>query len=197
MRLMEGLERVDWTGYDWRKEVSDLLEDPLALRAEIVGLMSGWNRDERRSKIYGCHETSTHYKWLIYRNPDAGFTVWAHGYKSANQRRPGYAEIPHNHRYDLCSILLQGGYTSVSYEYDSSEGLTATSRGHFGPGDVLSLTHEEIHSLEQIVDGTQSLFIEGPTRKHFSTAFPAGGEPVRHYDFDGRWNDFIDHMRPE
>lgn len=82
------------------------------------------------------HETSTHYKWLLYRSYSPRFTVWLHDYKTDETRGPGYAQVPHNHRYDLCSMVLAGGYDSL--QYDVGADVAMTDRRSFAPGDVLS-----------------------------------------------------------
>lgn len=188
-QIIDELEKVDWTDANWRKAVIDILRSSHSLRSRLASYMAGWKPQDRLAKLNGSHETSTHYKWLVHRDNRSGFTLWLHDYKVAAQRRPGYAEVPHNHRYDLCSIILRGGYDSVLY--DVTRSVSPVDRETLREGEVLSLTHDEVHALEGIIDGTQTFFVEGPVKKHYSRVYPVDGAPCEFMDFEGRWDDFI------
>jgi predicted metal-dependent enzyme (double-stranded beta helix superfamily) len=184
-QLLQELYSIDWDDPEWRKLATDVLVSADSLADTVAAYMRSWEPAVRAAMMDASHETSSHYKWLTYRSYAPRFTVWLHDYKNASARGPGYAQVPHNHRYDLCSILLTGGYDSVWY--NAGQHLTEVRRQTFVAGDVLSMAHDEVHSLTNIVDGTQSLFLEGPPRRNFSTSFPVEGDPQVWVDFDGRW----------
>jgi predicted metal-dependent enzyme (double-stranded beta helix superfamily) len=185
-QLINELSRMDWTTQQWRKEAEYVISSADGLSNEITTHMSEWDASERSAKLNGSHETSTHYKILLHRDPALRFTVWIHCYKSSECRGSGYAQVPHNHRYDLCSVVLRGGYDSILYS--TAAGVTPIERRTFKPGDVLSMTHDQVHALTEICEGTQTLFIEGPTIKHFSTVFPVDSPPRDYPDFHGLWD---------
>jgi hypothetical protein len=185
-RLIRELSHINWVEPAWRKLAADILLSSESLGDMVVKYMRSWDPADRTAMMDASHETSSHYKWLIYRNYAPRFTMWLHDYKPASARGPGYAQVPHNHRYDLCSILLAGSYESIWYDVGNQ--LAEVRRQIFRSGDILSMAHEEVHSLTNIVEGTQSLFLEGPTRANFSTSFPIGGDRQTWVDFDGRWS---------
>jgi hypothetical protein len=183
--IVHELSRLNWSDPGWQKLAADILCDSDSLAEVVAQYMRSWDPGVRKNLIHASHETASHYKWLIHRNEAPIFTVWLHDYKPASGRGQGYAQVPHNHRYDLCSIVLAGGYDSVWYEV--SDEIAPIKRQTIVPGDVLSMTHDEVHSLTNIHDGTQSLFVEGPIKKNFSTSYPSGGDAQNWVDFHGRW----------
>lgn len=192
-RIFRELCNINWDDSEWRKIVADvLLSCGSSLPEMIAEYMRSWEPEIRVSMMDASHETSSHYKWLIYRSYIPRYTIWLHDYKSSLVRGPGYAQVPHNHRYDLCSILLRGSYESVWYDVD--EQLAEVRRQTLVAGDILSMGYSEVHSLTNIFDETQSFFIEGPARRNFSTSFPSGKEPQVWVDFDGRWTGMLDRL---
>jgi hypothetical protein len=191
--LVKQLGLLDWADDHWREDAADILRDTPHLSTLVYDHMEFWGARQVAARANRSHNTSTHYKWLFHRDDDLRFTLWIHDYKPAEERGPGYAEVPHNHRYDLCSIVLNGGYTSVLYSV--SNGLTSIEKPTFRPGDVLSLRHYEVHALTEICEGTLTLFIEGPTITHFSTAFYLDGERRNFVDFHGRREQFLERLK--
>jgi hypothetical protein len=191
--LVKQFGLLDWTGDHWRVDAIDILRDTPRLSMLVYDYMELWSARQVATMDNGSHNTSTHYKWLVHRDEDLRFTLWIHDYKPAEERGPGYAEVPHNHRYDLCSIVLNGGYTSVLY--DVSNGPTSIEKPALRPGDVLSLRHYEVHALTEIWEGTLTLFIEGPTIAPFSTAFYLDGARRNFVDFQGRREQFRERLK--
>jgi hypothetical protein len=191
--LVEQFDSLDWDSDQWRAGVARILRDTPSLSALVHDHMHSWDAPQVAAKDNGSHITSTHYKWLVHRDQDLRFTVWIHDYKPEEERGPGYAEVPHNHRYDLCSIILDGGY--VSFLYDVSNGLQLIDKPAFRPGDVLSLRHNDVHALTEICEGTLTLFIEGPTLRNFSTAYYLDGSHRNFIDFGGLRTKFLEHLQ--
>src|SRR5215469_6644826 len=98
---IDELHRLDWADPAWRKVAADVLMSSEPLGDLIAGYMRSWDPAQRTAMLDASHETSSHYKWLMYRSYDPRFTLWLHDYKPAAVRGPGYAQVPHNHRYDL------------------------------------------------------------------------------------------------
>ncbi len=191
--LVEQLGSLDWAKDQWRTDAAIILRNTQNLSGLVHDHMLSWNIDQMAARDNGSHNTGTHYKWLVHRDKDLRFTLWIHDYKPAEERGPGYAEVPHNHRYDLCSIILHGGYLSVLY--GSGDDLQPIDKEMFRPGDVLNLRHYDIHALTEICEGTLTLFIEGPTVRNFSTAFYLDGSRRDFADFSGRRGDFLHRLR--
>lgn len=192
-QLVERLSSLAWENGEWRKEAAVILTHTEDLSSIVTDYIESLSSREQSANDLGSHETSTHYKWLLHRDEDLRFTLWSHEYKPATLRRPGYAEVPHNHRYDLCSIILNGGYVSILY--DVSDGVSPISKPVFKPGDILSLRYEEVHALTGIREGTVTLFIEGPRIRNYSTTFPLEGGGHNFVDFGGRRPGFLKALR--
>jgi hypothetical protein len=147
--------------------------------------------DRRRAFTFdGSHDTSTHYKWLVYRSPQSKFVLWLHEYKDPKDRLAGYAQVPHDHRYDISSLILEGGYTSALWQrFD--ETIRQAGEEVYRKGSIITLTHDQIHSLVRIEPETMTLVVEGPTIKGFSSAYDEGrGKPRIFRDFPTRWPEF-------
>ncbi|MFI5713873.1 hypothetical protein [Kribbella sp. NPDC051620] len=184
--MIAALAQFDATAETWRSQVEIILDGLTDPRELIKSHMRGWSAPERADMEWRSHVTATHYKWLLHRDP-AGFTLWLHDYKPSDERGFGYAEVPHNHRYDLCSRVLRGGFTNQ--EHDVSEEVAyLRSKNSLAVGDLLSLDHETVHSLADILPGTKTLLVEGPRKRTWSTSYPVGGSSRRHVDFEGRFD---------
>jgi hypothetical protein len=160
----------------------------------VAAYLEGLSSKQRAALFDGSHETSTHFKWLVHRETQPHFTVWLHEYKSELKRTAGYAEVPHDHRYNIASLIMRGGYTAVAWEKAKrSGGLLAEGwRETYSQHDIMALTHDKIHSLAQIEPGTLTLLIEGPPIKGFSSAYYPGERKPRTFpDFPTRWPDLI------
>jgi hypothetical protein len=145
--------------------------------------------DQRGTLFDGSHDLSTHYKWLIHRSWHPRFTLWMHEYKGATDRGPGYAQVPHDHRYDVVSLILTGGYTATTWQV-APDGPFEAGNTIYSEADVMSLSSTEIHSLRDILPNTRTLVVEGPLIKHYSTAYYPGGCQSRRFpDFTARWPD--------
>lgn len=195
-QLIDELNIIDWSDPQWMDAAADVLQAAPDLPYSLASCIRGWNNREKAAKFNGSHVTGTHYKLLIYREHEMRFTLWMHDYKPAAERGLGYAEVPHNHRYNLCSIILRGGYDSILYEVSPGIGETIVPKetSTFRPGDTLSLAHDQVHSLTEIHEGTQTLFIEGPVLSNFSTAYPPVGPPQRYFDFYGLERGFMSRL---
>src|ERR1700722_7488391 len=145
-RVIHELTAINWDDdVEWRKLAVDIIVSAESLAEKIADYMQSWEPSTRAAMMDASHETSSHYKWLLYRSSDPRFTVWLHDYKPASASGPGYAQVPHNHRYALCSILLSGGYESIWY--DVGENLAEVRRQTLLEGDVLNMAHDDVHSL--------------------------------------------------
>jgi hypothetical protein len=87
---------------------------------------------------------------------------------------------------------LHGGYDTVLY--DVTDFVEEIDRATLRPGDTLSLACDQVHALQRICEGTQSLFVEGPTLRHHSTAFYTDGTRRNFSDFTGLYSDFLAHL---
>lgn len=142
--------------------------------------LSGATELDRARLFDGSNETTTHYKWLMHREYKPKLTLWLHEYKAPEQRRLGYAEVPHDHRYDFTSLILVGGYLALTWQDGPGELVQADSVRH-AAGELIPLGADAIHSLADIDDGTVTLILEGPRRRGFSRAYYP--DPPYHREF--------------
>jgi len=159
--------------------------------------VSSWSLNGLDKRQLSCHETATHYKWFLYYHKSRRFKVWLHQYKTCGERRLGYAEVPHNHRYSLASVILKGVF--VHHDFKRSGGVlteSVNSRQSYGQGDAYMVAWQQIHQLSDIHDQTFTLVVESPTVRHFSEAYyTESTEPRMFYDFVGLRPRLEDSMR--
>jgi hypothetical protein len=153
--------------------------------ALVRDLVHSWDRLSLEERQLRCHETSTHYKWFLFYHSDLRFKVWLHQYKSGRDRQTGYAEVPHNHRYSLASVLLSGGFAHHVFDrVDGGLEELTDERRSYRTGDSYTVPWQQLHKLGALADHTVTLVVETPVVRHFSEAFYSGSaEPVRFYDF--------------
>jgi hypothetical protein len=151
----------------------------------IHATVNSWNTANLNKRQLQCHETATHYKWFIYYHDKLGYRVWLHQYKLPADRRVGHAEVPHNHRYSLASVVLRGGFTHHRFEREDGKlEELKHERQSFSRGDVYMVKWPQLHRLSELVDHTVTLVVESPTARHYSEAFYDDlGEPSVFHDF--------------
>jgi predicted metal-dependent enzyme (double-stranded beta helix superfamily) len=187
--LLSDLAAFDSEEYQWLPAAETLLRASDITLQHVVQHLADLTADARQDLLDGSHETTTHLKWLMHRNNHPRFTVWLHTYKEECDRRFGYAEVPHDHRYDIASRILTGGYVAAEWQHEPRGGVTSVSAEKFLPGDVMFLRADQIHSLTTILPTTATLVIEGALRRHHSTAwYPDQETPKRFPDFNARWD---------
>jgi hypothetical protein len=170
LQIFESLAELDTDSLTWRSDIMAMVEKqgPPAL-SDVRRYQLAWSPAEQTEKYARSHETPTHYKIRLYGRPDDGLVVWLHKYKDGFQRGTGYSQIPHDHRYDFCSLMLAGSFLSRSYEIGAPMRMVGEAR--IQAGDWLSLEHTEIHALADIAEGTHTLVIQGPILRHHSTGY--------------------------
>jgi hypothetical protein len=155
----------------------------------ILSFLEQLTSSHRSSLFDWSHDTATHFKWLLYRSQEPRFTLWLHQYKEVNERGLGYAQVPHNHRYDIASLILSGGYTAVDWQ-GTDDGIRQADSQDFHKGDIMAIEYDRIHSLLAIEPYTLTLVIEGRRIIGFSTAYyPPDYTPRIFPDFQSRWPD--------
>lgn len=160
------------------------LRNPSTAALTYLEQLSTYNR---ASLFDSSHDTATHYKWLLHRNRQRHFALWLHQYKDIDARGAGYAQVPHDHRYDIASLLLAGKYTAADWRI-SNDSIRQTNTRVFRCGDVMTMTNDRIHSLLSIEPNTMTLVVEGKRIRGFSTAYyPPDYRPRIFPDFQARW----------
>jgi hypothetical protein len=186
--LERGLARLDPSSPTWPGDAASVLSHvPVSLDA-VAAYIEQLEPEVRAARFEGSHETSTHFKWLVSRHERPRFTIWLHDYKPESERRHGYAEVAHDHRYDLASVILAGGYTAEELEANDDGSVVPVASARFDVGDVMRLGADAIHRLTAIDEGTITLMVEGEPKRHSSTAYYPDEPRVRTFlDFTGRW----------
>jgi hypothetical protein len=179
-QFLRRLEAAEWAPAGHIDPVvRDLLAE-IGRHPELVrSAIRSWNKslDERQLR---CHETATHYKWFIHYHGRLGYRVWLHQYKLARDRSVGHAEVPHNHRYSLASVILRGGFTHRFFTSgDSGVAELVQERRSYSAGDVYMVEWMQLHRLSELVDPTVTLVVESPVVRHYSEAFYEGSHEPR------------------
>jgi hypothetical protein len=153
----------------------------------ICDVVNSWSAANLEERQLSCHETSTHYKWFVAYHSSLHYKIWLHQYKPLGERRLGHAEVPHNHRYSLASLVVRGGFTHHYYK-QTAEGLQELQheRTSYMQGDTYRVDWQEVHKLSNVLNHTVTLVVESPIARNFSEAFyTQSGEPSTFYDFIG------------
>jgi hypothetical protein len=186
--FLHRLELLKWqpAGY-MDPQVVELLNEVGRHSDLIFDAVSAWSAENLEKRQLSCHETATHYKWFVHYHDELRYKVWLHQYKPSAERAVGHAEVPHNHRYSLASVLLRGGFVHHRFE-KTPAGLyeLAHEQCSFSRGDTYTVDWQEFHKLSDLSDHTVTLVVESPVVRHFSEAFYGEGPAPRlFYDFVG------------
>lgn len=176
--------------------VLELLAD-LGRRPHLLwDFIGSWDEGDLETRQLRCHETSTHYKWFVHYHENLRYRIWLHQYKSADERRDGYAEVPHNHRYSLASLILNGQFKHHFFDLVSGNLVEAHHRCvAYSRGDVYSVDWRCVHKLSGLSDHTMTLVVESPLARHFSEAFyGSSGMPSLCPDFVALHRQLLDEI---
>lgn len=186
-----------------RQELIRLALHPLENRERIetalvnirqTGELASWiaeSLQESRSEksLALCHETATHYKWLIAFGCDPHCRVWVHEFKDDAKAAEKYAAVPHDHRYPFASAMLTGSYINRRWTR-KGDSVYLESEALHEPGEVLIMDPTEVHSLSAIAAGTLTLVLEGIPAREYSNSWTLDGKSMRtHRTFADRWAD--------
>lgn len=182
------LEDARWTpaGYiddSVTKLLAELGGELEILHQEVLS----WREQNLEYRGLRSHETATHYKWFVYYHKKLTYRVWLHQFKPISERAFGHAEVPHNHRYSLASLIVAGGFDHHLFCRGGPELREARKPVRsFRAGDTYAVQWNEVHKLDNLRDRTLTIVVESPIVRHYSEAFYEGtGRPRRFYDFAG------------
>jgi len=184
--LLRELEKLEWNPVGYLDPgVLPLLAEVGRKPSLIHDAVVSWSAEHLEKLQLSCHETSTHYKWFIYYHEELRYRIWLHQYKLPDERRAGHAEVPHNHRYSLASVILRGGFAHHYFERIGDRLIELTQESRlFSRGDVYMLDWKRLHKLSALSDHTVTLVVESPVVRHFSEAFYSeSGRPSLFPDF--------------
>jgi hypothetical protein len=184
--FLVSLESLDWSPAGYIDAGALELLTKIGQEPNLLGdVVRSWDTPGLENRQLRCHETSTHYKWFIHYSTSVRYRIWLHQYKPMTQRTLGHAEVPHNHRYSLASVILNGGFVHRVFER-TDDGLRelADERQSFMKGDAYMVPWQRVHRLDELADGTLTLVVESPIVRHFSEAFYGpSSSPSVFYDF--------------
>jgi hypothetical protein len=205
-QFISKLSQYDWSDLDEaHRNLESLLDTLRANRQWLVSEFRGHSLEQRLSTAFFSREPSTHFKWLVFRDPFLRFEVWVHEYKCKELLRPGYAVVPHNHVNQFSSLILSGGFTHISYEVDreshdqtSFYDMRVSHESSFSRDMIYTLSSNRIHSLDHIQEGTTTLVVSSRSVKPFSEEFNFKNKKIiRHYPLSARVQDaypFLDRI---
>jgi predicted metal-dependent enzyme (double-stranded beta helix superfamily) len=190
-RLVASLRRCDWSdpalGHRDAQRVLASIKDPRPLLAAVREV------DPQRTEQDGSAEKTTHFKWFLGADPDQRFELWLNEYKPKALRRPGHAEVAHNHRFWFTSLVLAGGFQNAVYLPAGDETLQEAGVISLSAGDTFVVDPDAIHSLRALADSTVTLIVQSQPVRSFSDVYE-NGRKVRYYDLPGARREFNDRL---
>ena len=192
------LNTLDWNNPSvCFRGVERLLSQINIQRNEVRHYFNSLAYSELQRRVELSHETATHYKWFVFKEPDFRYEIWLHEYKSSGLRRKGYAEVPHNHRYWFSSLILHGGFNHNLFEVippnyeDIIDSIRLTGVRRLSEGAIYTIDPDEVHSVGNIAEPTLTLIIRSKALKLHSESFDEETNQVTRYvPFSSRIKDF-------
>ncbi|QWF78522.1 hypothetical protein [Amycolatopsis sp. CA-230715] len=167
--------------------------DTAGLRTRLRSHLNDLSPSEAAAVAGRSRETTTHFAWCLYLDPDAEFSFWLHEYKPQKDWRAGYADSVHNHRYHFCTAILNGGYLHERYdaEIDPAAGLVTSTvlqrSDQCAAGESGVLLASEFHRIPKALDGTMTFLIKSRPVYDWSLSYdPSTGVSHRHVPVETR-----------
>jgi hypothetical protein len=170
-------------------------------RAQLSQWLRSLSAEEIDHIVDRSVERSSHYKWYLGGSRKA-YLVWLHQYRPsrAYEKANGFAASIHDHRLGFCSRVLSGSLRVTWYAAAVENGtarLTVLDRRRLSSGQVISMTSDEIHKIDDVEDNTLTLVVQGPAERHFSTVFDErNGTMQRFDDLDNLYSCLLDGLSP-
>jgi hypothetical protein len=179
------------------RQFQDWVSQP-GLRAELKSYLCDLSSAEFAALIGRSRETTTHFAWCLFAEPDDPFSVWLHEYKPQRDWREGYADSVHNHRYHFCTNIISGAYTHERFaaELDETTNLITAVRllrGTVCPaGTGGFLLADEFHRIPAAEDGTMTLLVKSREIRAWSLSYdPMTRRGYRHIPVENRLDDLV------
>jgi hypothetical protein len=138
-------------------------------------------------------ETTTHFAWCLFDEPDDDFSFWLHEYKPLEDWRAGYADSVHNHRYHFCTTILRGSYVHERYDarVDRETGLITETelrhRTYCPAGWAGTLYADEFHRIPTATERTITFLVKSRPVTGWSLSYdPEVGIGHRHVPVEVR-----------
>jgi hypothetical protein len=180
----------------WRDRTEEALAEARELLAakelpeDLAAWLSARPPEELEQIVERSIERATHFKWFLGAVPSA-YAVWLHEYKPPEDfaRATSFAASVHNHRYGFCSRVLRGGLDVSAFGTPRRPGepIRLVGRRRVEAGGTMTLSHEDVHRIDQVAPQTCTILIQGPVARNFSTCYdPRSGYGRRVYDLESR-----------
>jgi hypothetical protein len=142
--------------------------------------------------------TTTHDKWFLGGGEFSGragrvYMVWLHNYFAPDvfQASANFAASIHNHRYGFASRLVSGGMDVIEFKVPQPEDggdLTKRSQYRLSEGDVMSISHDDVHQIVGVEVGTRTLLVQGPAMRPYSTVYRPDGSRESVFGHHAKFN---------
>jgi len=202
--LADGVRAVRRTLTDRWDQVDEWFQREIArpgMREEIRAHLARLSPERRAAVAARSRETTTHFAWCLFDEPEDPFSFWLHEYKPQRDWRPGYADSVHNHRYHFCTTVLGGAYEHERYDVavDRKTGLitSATLRTSVRcpAGTAGYLLADDFHRIPRASDDTLTFLIKSRPVNDWSLSYdPPTGTSHRHVPVERRMGALLDRL---
>lgn len=161
------------------------LTEDLRLVESLGSYLRSLSSDELVTVMARSTERTTHYKWFL--SGDGRYRVWLHQYRSSREyaNAPDFAASIHNHRYPFTSKVLSGGLHVRTFHVQDDESVLEAGTQQLGAGQTMLLSHEDVHQVAAVDDGTLTIVVQGPPQRRYSTVWmPSGAASKQIFDLD-------------
>ncbi|HET6504420.1 MAG TPA: hypothetical protein VFG87_27015 [Amycolatopsis sp.] len=159
-------------------------------RAQLRNFVAGLPAGEIAAR---SRETTTHFAWCLFDEPDADFSLWLHEYKPQHDWRRGYADSVHNHRYHFSSYMLHGSYLQEHYDARVSPesglitAVAARGRATCPTGSSTMMLAADFHRIVTAEDDTMTFLVKSRPVTAWSLSYDVDhGSTHRHVPVENR-----------
>jgi len=193
--LVFEIEKLNWSEPNIIiNEVATILEKYYDRIEEFKSDLKNTSPATFSNLISHSYDLPSHTKWFLYKSKQQGFSIWINQFKS--ERKYGYANSIHNHRYWFASIPLCGKLVQTIHEIKIVNNVLTDNKIRkeiINEGKSYFLSPFEVHSFDEIEKDTVTLIVRSKAVSAFSESYNLKDNSVKkHFSFSSRFEDFKD-----
>jgi predicted metal-dependent enzyme (double-stranded beta helix superfamily) len=186
-KLIGQLEQLNWNEVEnAMPQVAHILSNSYESIESLKEDLANISREQYSQTIAHSADLSSHKKFFVYRSEQQKFSIWINQFKT--ERKSGFANSIHNHRYWFASVPLKGGFIQNIHDRLSSR-IIKTER--IEQGKAYYISPNAVHSFDEIFPETVTLLVRSRAYFPYSESYDEQTETVkRHYSLASKIDEF-------
>jgi predicted metal-dependent enzyme (double-stranded beta helix superfamily) len=186
-KLIGQLEQLNWSEVEnTMSKVTSILSKSFEHIESLKMGLAQISESQYSEMISHSADLNSHKKFFLYKSEEQKFSIWINQFKP--ERKSGFANSIHNHRYWFASVPLKGGFIQNIHDGLSSKIIKVERIEH---GEAYSIFPNTVHSFADIFPETVTLLVRSRAYFPYSESYDEQTETVRrHYSLASKIDEF-------